>query len=70
MGGYEGSQPVMARRLHQNPLVQNPPCPIPTGGAPVVLWTSIFLCPGPGSLKGFRGSGTFHLRSAVSFGQC
>lgn len=70
MGGYEGSQPVMARSLHQNPLVRDPLCPIPTGGAPVVLWTSIFLCPGPGSSKGFRGSGTFHLRSAVSFGQC
>lgn len=70
MGGCEGSQPVMARNLHQKPLGLNPPCPIPTGGAPVVLWTYIFLCPGRGSSKGFGGSGTFHLRSAVSFGQC
>lgn len=70
MGGYEGSQRAMARNLHQNPLVLNPPCPTPTGGAPVVLWTSILLCPGPGSSRGFGGAGTFPLRSAVSFGQC
>lgn len=70
MGGYEGSQRVMARNLHQNPLVLNPPCPIPIRGASVVLWTSIFLCPGPGSSRGFEGAGTFPLRSAVSFGQC
>lgn len=55
MGVCEGSQPVTARSLHQNPLVLNLPCPIPTGGAPVVLWTSIFLCSGPGRSKGFWG---------------
>lgn len=55
VGGYEGAQAMMERRICWSPSVLNPPCPIPAGGEPVALRTPFPPCPALACSKGLWG---------------